>query len=72
VQNLECYILQWLASSNTSSHSQVLHDESGTHSEVPLKIQTAVGAAGSLLFICCNHPILKMKQAFLTSHICTP
>jgi hypothetical protein len=41
VRSVECYILQWLAASSTS-HSQVLHDESGTHSEVPLKIETGI------------------------------
>ena len=43
VQMVECYILQRLAASSTSSNSQVLHDETGTHSEVPQKIET-----------CCN------------------
>jgi hypothetical protein len=31
---------QWLAAIGTSSHTQVLHDETETHSEVPQKIET--------------------------------
>jgi hypothetical protein len=46
VQMVECYIIQWLAAGSTSSNSQVLHDETGTHSEVPQTIEAGARWGG--------------------------